>query len=332
MWVDSDVAPGDPASRLEATALLQHGAFTRQQALAAGWSAAVIDTCLRNGSWQQLGRGVYAVTAALPTPQLDRHRLDVAARLLALAPDHVASHRSAALLHGWPVLGSPPLQPLLTRSPRRPSDASSSRFVRVATLADTDIVHVEGLLVTSPAWTVVDVARHEQHRSAVVVGDAALRAGLDPEQLVEIAGRCRTWPGGAAALQVVRFADGRADGPLESIARVAFAALGLPAPELQVSVRDLEGRLIGIVDFLWRAQRTVCEMDGLLKYDGDPFALRREKEREDDLRRSGLEVVRGLWSETYLRPALLCQRVQEAFSLAARLRDLPVRHLLPPAA
>ena len=330
--MDSEMAPGDQASRLAATALLQHGAFTRSQALAAGWSAAAIDTCLRNGSWQQLGRGVYAVTAALPTPRRDRHRLAVAARLLALAPDHVASHPSPALLHGWPVLGSPPPQPLITRSPRTPSDASSTRFIRVATLAETDIVHVEGLRVTSPARTVVDIVRHEQRRAAVVVGDAALRAGLDREQLAEVAGRCRTWPGGAAGLQVVRFADGRADGPLESIARVAFAALELPAPELQVEVRDLEGRLIGIVDFLWRAQRTVCEMDGLLKYDRDPFALRREKEREDDLRRSGLEVVPGLWSETYPRPELLGWRIREAFSLAARLRDLPVRHLLPPAA
>ncbi len=110
-----------------------------------------------------------------------------------------------------------------------------SRFVRVATLAETDIVELEGLRATSPARTVVHVARHEQQRSAVVVGDAALRAGLDPEQLAEVAGRCRTWPGGAAALQVVRFADGRADGPLESIARVAFAALGLPSPELQLA-------------------------------------------------------------------------------------------------
>lgn len=332
-----DLAPGgtsagDPASRLASTASLQHGAFTRAQALAAGWSAAAIDTRLRNGSWRLLGRGVYAVTAALPTPQRDRHRLAVAARLLALAPDHVASHRSAALLHGWPVLGIPPPQPLLSRSPRTTTDASSSRFVRVATLAELDIVELDGLQVTSPARTVVDVARHEQWRSAVVVGDAALRAGLDPEQLAEVAGRCRKWPGGTAGLQVVHFADGRADGPLESIARVAFAALGLPAPELQVEVRDLEGRLIGIVDFLWRAQRTVCEMDGLLKYDGDPFALRREKEREDDLRRSGLEVVRGLWSEAYPRPELLCRRVREAFALAARFGDLPVRHLLPPAA
>lgn len=165
-----------------------------------------------------------------------------------------------------------------------------------------------------------------------MVADAALRAGLDGEQLAEVAGRCRSWPGGAAGLQVVRFADGRADGPLESIARVAFAAGQLPAPELQVEVRDLEGRLIGIVDFLWRAQRTVCEMDGLFKCDGDPLALRREKQREDDLRRTGLEVVRGLWSEADRRPALLCRRVEEAFELGARFRDRPVRYLLPPAA
>lgn len=115
------------------------------------------------------------------------------------------------------------------------------------------------------------------------------------------------------------------------MARLAFLDGGLPVPELQVPVRDEYGRLIGIVDFLWRAQRTAAEVDGLLKYTS-PLDLRREKQREDDLRRAGLEVVRADWREITRLPELVLRRVQDAFDMAERRRGLPERYLLPPAA
>lgn len=45
----------------------------------------------------------------------------------------------------------------------------------------------------------VDLARTECFRSAVVVADAALRAGTTTSLLAEVAGRCASWPGGAQA-------------------------------------------------------------------------------------------------------------------------------------
>lgn len=62
-------------------------------------------------------------------------------------------------------------------------------------------------------------------------------------------------------MRVVRFADGRSESPLESISRVAFHELGLPAPEPQVEVW-LGDELLARVDFFWRHRKTVGEADG----------------------------------------------------------------------
>ncbi len=45
-----------------------------------------------------------------------------------------------------------------------------------------------------------------------------------------------------------------------------FVSLGLPTVEPQVVIRDERGSLVGRVDFLFRAQRTIVEFDGLVKY------------------------------------------------------------------
>lgn len=42
-------------------------------------------------------------------------------------------------------------------------------------------------------------------------------------------------------------------------------ATGYPTPDLQQDIIGADGRLIGQVDFLWKAQRTVGEFDGKIK-------------------------------------------------------------------
>jgi len=306
--------------------------FTRRQALAAGFTPSQIATRLLRGRWLALAPGAYV--AADEYACIDgrtQHLWQAEALLLTVGPEHVVSHRSAAVAHGWSLLGPLPRRPLLTRAPRSATDASPNRFVRVAGLPNTDVVRVTGLLVTSPARTVIDLARHESRASGVIAADSALHGGLDPEVLAAALGRQATWPGARAAAAVLGLADGRADGALESLARLAFADGGLPPPELQVPVRDEYGRLIGIVDFLWRAQRSAAEVDGLLKYTS-PLDLWREKQREDDLRRTGLEVVRADWREVTRLPELVVRRVRDAFDLAHGRRDVPTRFVLPPAA
>ena len=72
---------------------------------------------------------------------------------------------------------------------------------------------------------------------------------------------------------------------------------------------------MGRVDFLFRAQRTIVEFDGLVKYggaDGRP-ALIDEKRREDALRSLGYQVVRLTWRDLH-DPALVGRLVSAAFA------------------
>ena len=299
----------------------QGGVFTRRQARASGLSPAAVRTLLRSGTWTVLARGVYAPTASVQASATDPHAhhvLFAAARVLTSGLGVVTSHRTAALVHGLPVLGRPPPVPQLTRSPRFTGDSSAVRALYVAGLPEGAATGRGGIPVTALARTACDVARRADFRGGVVTADAALRAGLDREELIAVAHSCRGWPGGARAVRAAAFADGRAETPLESITRVAYDLEGLPPPETQVEVRAPDGHLVGLVDFLWRAQRTVGEADGMLKYD-EAGALRREKLREEDLRGCGLEVVRNIWDDAWTPTGRreLGRRARQAFEFAA---------------
>jgi hypothetical protein len=297
----------------------QGGAFSRTQALSRGCTPAELRAFVRRG-WVSPYRGVYVPRALLRTEDpARRHVTLAAARVLTSTLDPLANRRTAALVHGLPLLGRPPKVPQLVRPPRHPRDRSETSTLQVAPVPSADRVVVGGIPVTSLGRTAVDVARTSPLREAVVVADAALRRGVPREDLLATADRCASWPGGAAGLATVRCADGRADGPLESVTRMAYAAQGLPAPETQVEVWSPEGTFLGLVDFLWREQRVVGEADGLEKYDS-PLALRKEKRREEGLRLCGLEVVRNVWDEVWTpaAQAALAARVRRAFALAAR--------------
>ena len=137
-----------------------------------------------------------------------------------------------------------------------------------------------------------------------------------------MASYCVRWPGIRKARRAIEFADHRAESPLESISRVAFAERGLPRPELQVPLPCPE-RPVGIVDFYWEEFGVVGEADGLLKYDEDsdqPAPLRAEKLRQEALEALGYIVVRWTWDDIWRRPMWVVQRLGNAFQEGARRR------------
>ncbi|HEY3509384.1 hypothetical protein [Kribbella sp. NPDC051137] len=98
------------------------------------------------------------------------------------------------------------------------------------------------------------------------------------------------------ARAAAQFADGRSESVGESRFRVLMANHGLPAPELQVEIRDDHGRQIARVDFLV-AGVLVIEFDGALKYADGPGAVVAEKWREGRLRERGDGVLRFGWAD-----------------------------------
>ena len=81
---------------VERLAVQQHGAFTRDQVLAAGGSPSACDRRLRSRAWVRSAEaGVYLLRA-----QPDTWRQRLMACVLAGPSGTLASHRAAAVLHG----------------------------------------------------------------------------------------------------------------------------------------------------------------------------------------------------------------------------------------
>jgi hypothetical protein len=184
---------------------------------------------------------------------------------------------------------------------------------------------VRGVPATTLPRTGVDLARWVTFRSGVVVLDSVLRLGAEREQLESVAAYCVRWPGIRKARRAIQFADGRAESPLESISRVAFFEMGLPEPELQVTLAwDEFGNPRIVVDFYWPDFGVVGEADGLVKYDEalDPAqtSLRDEKLRQEEIEALGYIVVRWTWEQIWRRPEWVAARLRSAFREGARRR------------
>lgn len=288
----------------------------RPELHAAGYSDVEVRRMLHTGELARVRRGAY-LAGELPEDAAARHLLLIRAAVEHLSEDAVVSHASAAVLHGMPVWGLPLDRVHVTRQ-RRSTGARRGGQVHAhsAPLGDHDIVVLNGVTVTSPARTVIDVARRAPFEQAVVVADGALHLGLVDNAAMGIALQRKRWPGMPAARRVVAFADGRSASPGESRSRVALMLAGIPTPVLQWEVRDRDGGFVGCVDFGWPGLMTVGEFDGRVKYGalvrpGETPAdvVYREKLREDALRAEGLAVVRWTWAD-----------LRDFAPIAARLR------------
>lgn len=303
---------------LAAVARTQGGVVTRAQALAGGHDAAEIRRLLRSGRWSALRRGVYVDAAELDRIGPDAAR--AAAAWVAVGRRAVLSHRTAAVLHGLALLGGPG-PPHLTAAPGvlRPR-VTADLELSTATLPAHHSCAVGGLPVTTPARTVVDLARSVPFRAGVVVAESALRrAATDRDELERALRDCWTWPGIRRAARVVTFAGAGSDSALESLCRVLFARAGIPPPEQQALLVDVRDGWFARVDFRWESQRTVVEADGRLKY-GRPDDLWAEKLRQERIEELGYAVLRVTWDQLTREPHATVARLLRAFARGATLR------------
>lgn len=172
-------------------------------------------------------------------------------------------------------------------------------------------VRRHGLRVTPVAATVAALAGRTSFVEGVVLADHALntdvfgdRAPLATRgELVEAAGLLPDPEERRRSLAVARFADGRAESPLESVSRATMALAGAPPPELQVRVQDVFGAFARL-DFCWPELRLAGEADGAEKLQHPAFrrfadvrqALAARAERDGRIERAGLRVICWRWT------------------------------------
>ena len=309
--------------------------FGPADALRAGYTAQDLHTKLRRGAWVALRRGVYcsADTMACAGPR-DRHALLARAVLHGLSRPAWVSHCSAAVLLGLPVPTAEPRRLYLAaesggRRARRDVE------LQVAAVPPEHRHEIDHLPSTSPARTVIDLARHLPTRDAVAAGDAALHLGLaDRHALAGALEASASWPGVRSARIAAGRMDGRHESWLESISAMMFLEQALPVPEPRVWIA--EGTTPSTrVDFLWQPPGVIGEADGAIKYTGDDLSpLLAEKMRQERLEALGYTVVRWTAKDVLVRPHELAARIRTALDRAWRARafGIPLRGRAYPSA
>ena len=282
----------------------QRGVVTRAQLLAAGVSGRAVDGRIAKGLLRPLYRGVFQVGPIAPPGMREL------AACLACGPGAVVADRCAAGL--WQMRPSPgasaPVDVLVCGGERR---HAGIRVRRAARLEDDDRTVLDGIPITTPARTLCDLAATlttselERALARAMARRLTTRAALE-SMLARASGRP-----GAHRLRALIAGDGppltRSEAEERLLALVGRA--GLPAPEVNVRIAGCE------VDFLWRAQRLVTEVDGYA-FHADVAAFENDRRRDLLLVARGMRVVRVTWRQLTREPETVLVRLAQALGQA----------------
>ncbi len=267
-----------------------------------------IDHCVHTGGWTREARGVYRHTAVPSTPL---------SRLLAacLAHGGLASHRSAAALHG--IEGFKLDRVELTVPPGKRPSMAGVRLHRSNQMSLAKPTERQGVPCTGRARTVLDLAAVVTREQLERVMDAVLRDRLlRPSDLYAVlATHARRGRQGCATLRAVlddRLGDDPV--PLSEWSRMVedlLVASGLARPRLEHRIYDGAGVFLAQVDLAYPAHRVAVELDSVR------YHLNRESFVADPRRRNRLtvadwKVLSFTWEDYMNCPSALCGAVAAA--------------------
>lgn len=302
-----------------------HAEASRADRVAGGGNrvASVADHASASGN--RAGRGGGGISGD-GAPEYKRREGEFVDRTLATArsiePGTVISHSSALALYGLPLYGIPLGLPTVTR--HRPGGGSrrSSALICANLPLEGATTVLDGVPVTTPARTIIDVTRTAGLESGVCAADEAIRKRLcSRSELRAEAEAAKGRTGVARARQLPELTSGLAESVLESLIRLILVLGGLPEPELQVRLGVRNGERFR-VDFYWRQWRLVGEADGFGKYGATPEQIREswvaERKRQCQLEDAGFVVIRWTWQDIY-RPDRIIRQVKDAMRRQERL-------------
>jgi very-short-patch-repair endonuclease len=296
-------------SPLHRFAAEHEGVVTVADARLLGYDWSQLRTILREEGWVRVAPSAYA----LPDRAAD---LTTRVRAEQLRHPVVASHRTAALLHGSDVLTTG-FDFTVDGSGRY--DVPDGVLYRWA-LAPGDVVTANGIVLTSAARTATDLLRALPRDDAVIAVDGLLRAGavtLDviADRLDQLHGRSHI----RRARTAFPLLDPRSGSVAETKARLVLHDARL-WPRSQVVLVDEAGRRIR-VDF-WFPAGVAVEVEGYA------FHSTREQHQADvarfnELARvSGTQVLRFSWADVFHRPRAVVATVRAALATATGERRL----------
>jgi very-short-patch-repair endonuclease len=252
----------------------QHGVVGRAQLIASGVGSDSVKYRINAGRLHPLYRGVYAVG----------HRvLSQRGRWMAatLATDGVLSHRSAAALWGIrPSHGRIEVTTPRTRA-KRPG-----LLLHRAVLAEDEITTHDGIPVTTPARTLLDLAgvlqRHQLQRA---INEAEILRLEGPHELAD---RHPTKRGTRALRTLAPPTHTRRD--LEARFTTFLNDRRFPTPQTNILIEGKE------VDAAWPDRKIIVELDSW-EYHRTRQAFEEDRRRDRRLAAAGWTVIRITWRD-----------------------------------
>lgn len=289
-------------ARLAHEAARQHGIVTARQLAAWGFSRNAIAVRVRRGHLHPIYRGVYAVGHDALT-----QTASFTAAVLACGANAVLSHHSAAVHLG--MLTCDGGDPHVTVPCAGGRNVAGIRVHR-SQLDPRDAWTRDGILVTSPARTTLDVAATMSAHGLRRMGrQAQAEQRVNVRQLVEVVQR---HPGHRGAANVRALI---ADGPAptrsdhEDMVLDLIDRAGIDRPELNTRLR-LDGRTIE-ADMLWSERRLVIECDSR-RWHSDPLTRENDADKQAVLEANGYRVLRITWTQGINHPRQTPARLAQA--------------------
>lgn len=305
LQVASELGTGDAgASRL---AEAQEGVVHREQLAALGMGRGAVAHRVRHARLIPVLPSVLAVGhAAIST------RGRMIAALLSGGDDCVLSDDMAA--YAWDLLDRAPGRTTITVAGRHHRSQPELRVRRVARLSQHDVRLRHGLPVTAPARTILDcAAAFDDACVAALLARARLARLVSDRELGGALQREPTRPGAARLRRVLATDAGakitRSEAERRFLRLVADAEL--PRPEVNVQLGELE------VDFLWRPERLVVEVDGWRHHSGRA-TWEHDRWRDQRLTALGLRVMRVTWRQLTQTPMAVAVRLAQALGSGPR--------------
>ncbi len=266
--------------------------FTRQEAADIGLPRRQLFDAVRSGSVRRVLHSVY-VDASVP----DSRDLRCAC-LHRVMPAHAVLYGTSA---AWPF-GIDAFQPeerfVLTPQCVVPHGTTRCTTAGVRTVEGyipaADVTELDGLRMTVPERTTVDMLRRLRRPFALSAADAMAHAGLVAREDVQLrVDRLKGYPGVIQARQLVRLIEPLTESGGESWLRLRLGDAGFPRPTPQFWVCDRRGRRLFRLDLAYGHLLIACEYDGAEDHTADEDTDADDQRREAMRQRWGWRFVVG---------------------------------------
>jgi hypothetical protein len=277
-----------------------------------GGSSSAATRRVQQGRWEVVDRSVFRLVGT-PVPWEQA----VLAPILSIGGKTVASHFSAAALHGIPGYGKGVPELSIERG-------SEHRRATVRLHTSTDLersrrVMLNGVPTTDVCRTILDLGRFVSDRRQLRAIEWARRGDVDWSALVAtLSHHARRGRPGVRRLRRVitenMHRDEVTDSDFELLFLAFLAEFGIAEPVLHHKVFDAD-RFVAEVDLAYPPLKIAIELDGRHHLEED--VRERDLPRQNDLVLLGWTVLRFSWRRFVDRPEQVLREVRDALRIAS---------------